>query len=335
MTITTTLGELAPADIDGTVLPHEHLFINLRKEFRGVGLVTDRGFIADELSGFRRSGGALIVDVTPAELTRGTFVDWNERTTAFNPDPLTGSRAPSNVAAIQAVSAESGVPVVLSTGHYRDPYLDRDWIDHHEVDTIADFMVHDIDVEIPGTGMRAGIIGEIGSDAWAISAAEERSFRAAARAQTRTGVALTTHAARWPTGPKQLEIIRSEGVDPQRVIIGHVDTVTDPEYAMRLAAEGVWIQLDTFYYCRSGGQINRAELDKRVQMIVRLLRAGHLERVLLSHDACLTTHAHAAGGTGLVFLDEVVKPALVDAGIDDAEIHAMMRDNPLRALSRA
>jgi hypothetical protein len=80
----------------------------------------------------------------------------------------------------------------------------------------------------PPPALRAGVIGEIGADRWYVSAAEERSFRAAARAHLRTGLTISTHAARWPVGLEQLRLLTEEGADPRRVIIGHADSVPLP-----------------------------------------------------------------------------------------------------------
>ncbi len=108
----------------------------------------------------------------------------------------------------------------MGTGWYRDPFLDRQYFETHSTDEIAADIVRDIEVGVADTGVRAGVIGEIACDR-VITPAEERSFRAAARAHLRTGATISTHAARWPIGHAQLDILCQEGVDPGRVIIGH------------------------------------------------------------------------------------------------------------------
>ncbi|MFX5743348.1 hypothetical protein ABTE37_20630, partial [Acinetobacter baumannii] len=75
---------------------------------------------------------------------------------------------------------------------------------------------------------------EIASDLSHITAVEERSFRAAARAGRETGALITTHAASFPTGLAQLEILTEEGVDPSRIVIGHADTVKSVDYSLEL-----------------------------------------------------------------------------------------------------
>ena len=51
---------------------------------------------------------------------------------------------------------------------------------------LAAVMIDEVRHGVGGTGVRPGIIGEICTDRWCISAAEERSFRAAARTHLET-----------------------------------------------------------------------------------------------------------------------------------------------------
>jgi len=197
-TIVTVRGPI-PAGQLGVTLMHEHIFINLVREFRGDGLLNDPPLAARELIRFREAGGATVVDVTNASLGR-------------HPQTL------------QAISEQVGVNIVLGAGLYRHQYFDAAWVDRTSTDAMAAWIVHDLTVGIAGTGIRAGIIGEIACDEW-ITAQEERVFRAAARAHKKTGVTITTHAARWPIGLAQLDLLAEEGVDLRRVVVGHCDTV--------------------------------------------------------------------------------------------------------------
>ena len=91
-----------------------------------------------------------------------------------------------------------------------------------------------------------------------------RHDRAAARAQVRTGLTLTTHAARWPVGLAQVELLREERVDPARIIVGHCDTVTAPGYHDALARTGVYVQMDTIR-----GQ-SEYDTQRRVELVMAL-----------------------------------------------------------------
>ena len=83
----------------------------------------------------------------------------------------------------------------MGSGWYRGAYYPPEArIDRRSVDDLADELVGEATDGVGETGVRPGIIGEIGTDKPWISPAEERVHRAAARAARRTGLAITTHA---------------------------------------------------------------------------------------------------------------------------------------------
>ncbi|WP_433420987.1 phosphotriesterase family protein [Microtetraspora malaysiensis] len=328
-----TIGGPLPASDLGITLMHEHLFINQMREQRRTGLVNDLNMIRHEVGRFVTAGGGTIVELTVAELADGAAPDpagAHTREQAGTGCSSGSTRPIANVTALAEVAARTGVHLVLGTGHYRDPYLDKEWFDRHCADRIADELVRDISEGIPETGgVRAGIIGEIGADKWYLSAAEERSFRAAARAHRRTGVPITTHAARWPVGLTQLDLLcGEEEVPPDRVIIGHVDTVKAPlEYALELARRGAWVQFDNLRSRRP------EDLDHLASRVLGFARAGRLDQLLLSHDLCTTADWPDEGGVGLTHLLTTVKRHLTAAGLDEKEFDQLLIDNPRRALS--
>jgi predicted metal-dependent phosphotriesterase family hydrolase len=301
MQVMSVTGPIDASEL-GVVLPHEHVFADLVREYRGTGLLNDEHLAREELTLLREAGGRTLVDLTLDEIGR---------------DP----------AALRRVAEATGITVIMGCGHYRDPYLNRDWFDRHDVDAIADQIVADIEEGVNGTGIRAGIIGEIGADKWYISATEERSFRAAARAHLRTGLTISTHAARWPVGLKQVGLLAEEGVDPRRVIVGHADTVPIPDYHLSLARLGCYVCFDSI------GTGTRYDLARAVDYVIALVRAGFAAQVLLSHDVFLRGHLHADGGPGYAYLLAEFLPLLVKAGLDPEEARSLVTTNPRQALT--
>jgi predicted metal-dependent phosphotriesterase family hydrolase len=301
MEVMTVTGPVAAAEL-GVVLPHEHVFIDLVSEYRGSGLLNDEHLACQELRALRVAGGSTLVDLTLDEIGR---------------DP----------AALRRVSEATEIAIVMGCGHYRDPYLDRGWFDRTSVDAIADEMVRDITEGVRDTGVRAGIIGEIGADRGYISAAEERSFRAAARAHTRTGLTISTHAARWPVGIAQLRLLAEEGVDPRRVIVGHTDSVPIPEYHLALVRQGSYVSFDSI------GTGSRYDTDRAVDYVLELVRAGFGAQILLSQDVCLREHLQAAGGCGYAYVLSDFLPRLTAAGLDPEQVRSFVIDNPRMALT--
>lgn len=330
--INTVLGAIDPASM-GVTLTHEHLFINMMREQRIGGLLNDYELMVSEVRAFKETGGSTIWDLTPVELTHGAAPDPGGRfSDGRSPDldPVDGgSRSASHIRSVIALSRETGVNVVVGTGHYRDPFLDKDWFDRRSVAQVAELMLSEIRDGIAGTDARAGIIGEIGSNNWYISSAEERSFRAAARVQRATGLCLSTHANRWPVGVDQLDLLEECGVDPRRVIIGHCDNTNLPEYHLALARRGCYVQFDNLFLKTD------YDLQCRVRFVVNLIRAGHLDQILLSHDTCKRDHLRVEGGNGYCGIHNVFRPALEQAGVSGEEIDHIMAENPRRALVAA
>jgi phosphotriesterase-related protein len=300
--VTSVLGPVAPGSL-GITMPHEHTFLDVMREYRGDGLVHDARLIAADLRDYASLGGRTIVDVT----SRG-----------LRPQP----------ARLPALARETGVTIIAGTGFYRHPFLDEDWFDRHSTDEVADLLIRDIREGIDDTGIRAGIIGEIGCDRY-LTPAEERSFRAAARAHLETGLTITTHAGRWPVGLPQLRLLRSEGVEPGRVIIGHCDMVLDQAYHRAIAEAGAWVEFDTIQ--ADADHV----LDRTVAAIGALVDAGYEDRVLLSQDVCLVSQFRAMGGSGYGYILRGFRGRLRAAGIGEATIDRFLVTNPARALSGA
>lgn len=326
--IETASGPVAAADLGRTVT-HEHVFINLLPEFRGNGLLNDADLARRELEAFRDAGGGTLVDLTSAELTVGASPDpLGLFRGEPHPQPETRqTRAHNNVVELRELALATGVNIVLGTGHYRDPYLQD--FDRFGADLLAERMILDLTEGFPDTGVKAAVIGEVGSDRWYLSAAEERSFRAAARAQQATGAPISTHASRWPVGLAQLDVLESEGADPGNVIIGHCDSINIPEYHLALAQRGVYVQFDTVR-----GE-NAYETERRVRYVLALVRAGFGDRVLLSQDVCRKDHLATFGGPGYAYVLGGFRDELLTAGLDDGEIDRLLIDNPRAALTGA
>ena len=298
--VMTVLGPVASGEL-GVTLPHEHLVIDLTRQVIQGGRINDLGLLENELSAFAAIGGKTLVDCTTREIGR---------------DPL----------ALQALSRATGVNIVMGCGFYREPYISREWIDARDAQELAQELVDEIEHGVDGTDIRPGVIGEIGSEK-SITALEERVLRAVARAHRQTGLTITTHTARWPNGLKQIEILKAEGADPRRVIIGHCDTVPSPDYHAAIAAEGAYVQFDTIR-----GD-NTYDTELRLDFISSMIRRGHIDKVLLSHDICLRTHLRALGGPGYTYVPTTLTDHLRQRGLGADELHLLLVENPRRALT--
>ena len=299
--IMTVLGPI-PADQMGITLMHEHLFIDLCRVTRDPDhWLNDFNLTVKEVGLFSAAGGVTVVDVTNRDLGR---------------DPL----------GLRKVAGETGLNVVMGCGWYREPYY-RPEIYEKATDQVAEDIVREIQQGVNNTGVRPGIIGEIGCDRNYVSPPEERSFRAAARAHHRTGLTITTHAVRCPVGLDQLDVLEDEGVDLRRVIVGHCDTYPDPSYHETVAERGAYVEFDTI---RSKFEW---EIESRVQWVLLLVKKGYLKQILLSHDCCMKSHLRAYGGNGYDYIFRDFVPRLLEAGLSQEQVHILLVNNPRDALS--
>ena len=299
--VMTVRGPVAAGSL-GITLPHEHLLCDLWRTTRDPRhFMVDGPLAVEEAARFKAAGGGAIVDCT---------------TPQFGRDP----------AALRAIAQATGLHVVMGCGWYREPFYDRS-IYEGSVAAIAEAIEREIREGVGGTGIRPGIIGEIGTDLHYISPAEERVFRAVARVQRRTGLSVTTHTARCPVGLDQLALLEEEGVDLRRVIIGHCDTYPDPEFHEAVARRGAYVQFDNLR--------GEAEWDtrKKVQWVRRLLDAGYGDRVLLSQDVYMKPLLVTYGGLGYAYVLTGFVPQLRAAGVSDEQVQRLLIDNPRCALT--
>ena len=137
-----------------------------------------------------------------------------------------------NVAYVQKMAAQAGVEITHATGYYKEPFLPPECYTLTE-QQLCDIMVKELTEGIEGTGVRATVIGEIGTSK-DITETEAKVFRAASRAHAETGAPICTHTTLGTRGLEQLEIFKSFGVDLSRVVLSHIDLSADLDYMKRL-----------------------------------------------------------------------------------------------------
>jgi phosphotriesterase-related protein len=209
---------------------------------------------------------------------------------------------------------------------------------------VAGQIVRDIDSGVGDTGIRAGMIGEVGTE-WPLREADRISLRAAAHAQRETGASLSIHPGRSPEAPFEiLDLLSAEGVDLARVVMGHVDrTLFEHDLRVELARRGCFLSFDQFSIegwspfrmvrSEAGGEPMAMPTDaERVDQITALVEAGFLGQLLLSHDHCHKHRLRHYGGPGYGHILRNVVPLLRACGLDEQEVSAMLVDNPQRLL---
>jgi predicted metal-dependent phosphotriesterase family hydrolase len=306
--VQTVLGPIEPSAL-GFTLPHEHTQIALwhvESRWDYWQLTRDEPVILDELAAFRAAGGSGLVDLTLPGVGR---------------DP----------AWLRGLAEASGLHLVMGCGWYRTAYYPPEVrIDRRSVDELADELVAEVADGVGESGVRPGIIGEIGTDKPWVSPAEERVHRATARAARRTGLAITTHGVMSSVGLAQLRIFEEEGADPTRVVIGHADSYPFLEHYLAVVGRGASVEFD---FLGMPWPTERHAEPRTIELLCELLARGHADRILLSQDVCHDTQLKRNEGNGYVYLAETFLPRLRAAGVSEAEIETMTVTNPRRLLT--
>ncbi len=340
--VMTVLGPVDPAAVGKTSM-HEHLFVDCATawwepetagdpEFAESKLRPDQGGIArwntfanadnlvlspadydlvrDEVADFKSAGGGCLVDLSN-----------------FGLDPQ-----PELLA---QVSTEIGINIVAGCGFYvRRSH--PEWLDDMSVGDITDRLIAEIDGGFGDTGIRPGIIGEIGTSE-ELHPVESRVIEAAAIAGSQMGLAVNIH-----THPPRLEVVMEiidtmcdAGLDPSRIYLSHLDEIPEVEYLRAVMERGVVVGYDgfgqDFYYApKWKGKSD----NERIEMVARLVAEGFESQLVLSQDVCMKCMLKRFGGWGYDHVLARVVPRMVEAfGVPADAVHQMLEVTPRRLLT--
>lgn len=235
----------------------------------------------------------------------------------------------------QDVVEATGIQLAMCTGIYGFHYST---IPHHfqtrDIDYLADIFVHDLQQGIQGTSVKAAFL-KCAVDQPGLTPDVDKVVRACARASQQTGAPIMAHShPATRRGLEIMDVLDEEGIDPAKVQIAHTGDTDDLEYIEELLARGPYIGLDRY------GLDYILPTEKRNEVAAGLIRRGHVERLMLSQDACATIDwfpeeviAQMVPNWHFTFLWEGVIPALGESGVGDSEIETMLVANPARWLS--
>ena len=276
------------------------------------GRQDDPDAIVEELSNFLEVGGATVVDCTNADMGR---------------DPV----------ALLDISERSGAHIVMGSGWYVHAYHEP-WRAEADEDRLLEDLLTEFADGASGTGVKPGIIGEIGVSP-AFTEAERIHLRAACRAQLVLGVPLFIHLPGWQRRAHEVLdiVLDGEGVPAQSVVLCHMDPSGEDEaYQRAVAARGAWLEFDMigmplFY----AGEGQSPAPDQTAAAIAGLIRDGHGDQILLSHDLAVKSMWTRHGGNGVGYVPRLFLPRLQRHGVA-AEVTAdLVSANPRRLFTAA
>ncbi len=224
----------------------------------------------------------------------------------------------------------------MGCGYYCEPSHPRSLAERSQ-DDIAAEMIADITVGVQPSGIKAGIIGEIGISA-VMTPTEEKVLRAAAQASVETGGSMVIHVDTRGTQANHIvEVLESESARLDRAVLSHQDVVIDIRAQINLARSGACIGYDTLgrdCYIESwiGGQQFPTD-TQRIQALPELIAARCLDRLLVSQDVCMKTQLHRYGRWGYDHVVVNVLPMMRKAGLTEDQIQTLLVENPKRVLT--
>ena len=269
---------------------------------------TDYDIAAEELSMFIKAGGTSVADVSSAGLYR---------------DP----------AALKYISEKTGVNIIMSTGLYcesRHPSEFRTMT----VNRMAERFINEIKTGVADTGIKCGIIGEMGISDFGLC--EKAAMEAAGIAQHETGAAVTTHIDFYENGVwEALDILEETGCDLKKVILGHTDRWWDKTDQLRSFLDrGITVEFDTFGTdFVLGHSICYPNDCARISGIRSLIDKGYLDQIVLGHDTFSKMQLYKFGGGGYAHILRHVLPVMKNKNFTDYETEALLIRNPARLLT--
>ena len=299
----TTLGALERSQL-GLILPHEHVFVDLRTPDQPGYAEADAAdviaLMAPQIEAAKARGVTAIVECTTGGVGRRADIDL-------------------------AVSKATGMPIVIPTGNYREPWIPS-WVATASQEELEAWMLSELTEGIEDTGVVAAWIKlSAGDDG--ITPLETRILRAAARASAKTNAIIGSHTIRGRVVMDQLDIIEEEGGSPSRFISIHTHAEPDFELHQAVAARGAWIEYDN---------IGHGTDDAVLALVLKALEAGLGSQLLLSHDLGWYDPAQPGGGVPRPYthLSDWLLPALRNAGVTEETITQLTHDNPFNAYAR-
>jgi len=301
----TTIGPRHAEEM-GAILPHEHIFVDLRAiEQQDSTQVQANDVIvlmAPEIEKIQALGVTALVECTPVGVGRRADL-------------------------VKAVSEATNFPIMVPTGIYREPWI-PDWAHAASEEELRDWMLKELQEDIENSGVQAAWIKlSAGDDG--LSECETKILRAAARAGAITNAVIGSHTIRSSVVLNQLDIIETAGYTPERFIWIHTQNESDLDLHLEVARRGAWIEYDAI-----GGEGCSDEFF--IQRIQNVLDAGLGDHLLLSHDRGWYDPAKPEGGTPqpFTYISETFLDKLRTAEVDEATIEQLTQKNPFRAFAR-
>jgi len=290
----------------GVMLPHEHLFTDLRgpqtPDYAQGDPQAVLAVVGPHLAQAERAGVTVLVECSTGGVGR-------------------------NIQILKYLAERTSIKIIAPTGVYREAFIPTAWLDT-PMETLAEAWITDLTQGIDGTPVRAGFIKIAMSDDGPTQR-EVRNLQAAARASRATGAVIASHTIGGALAMQEMDILEKAGLELGRFIWVHANAEADMAYHLRVAQRGAYVELD-------GLSPTPASLEDHARYAINLVQAGYAERVLISHDAGWyqpgsPTQQPEGGYRGYTTVIQEFMPLLKQRGVSDDIIRLLVHTNPTRA----
>jgi len=308
----------------GTVLMHEHVFVlgtEMQQNYPDYPNRWDEDArVADavsKLTDMRSRGIDTIVD--PTVIGLGRYIP---RIARIN------EQVDVNIIAATGLYTYNEIPFQF---HYTGPGLLFD-----QSEPLVTLFLKDIREGIAGTSVKAGLL-KCAIEEQGLTPGVERVMRAVGQTHVEAGTPITVHT--YPASGSGLvaqQVLKEEGVDLTKVVIGHSGDSEDLDYLCALADAGSLLGMDRF------GLDVLLPNEQRVATVAAMCKRGYAEKLVLSHDAsCFIdwfdedAKAAAVPNWNFTHISDNVIPALRELGVTEEQLTTMLVDNPRRYFEAA
>jgi phosphotriesterase-related protein len=305
----TVKGDIVPAAM-GLTLPHEHLFTDLRgprvDDYAQADPAEVVAAMRPLMEAAYAAGVRSLVECSTAGVGR-------------------------NVTLLQHLAQATPINLIAPTGVYRQGFIPSE-LERLGVDELAQLWAREINDGIDGTAVKAGFIKIAASDD-GVTLLEKRNLQAAALAAMETGAVVASHTIGGATARQEMDILAGAGLDLARFIWVHAQTETDHALHLEAAERGAFVEFDAI-----GAPWQ--EPEPMLDAVLALIEAGHVDHLLLSHDAGwyqpgAPSGQPDSGMRGYTALFEDFLPALRARGVGDEIVEEITVSNPARAFALA
>lgn len=284
----------------GITMCHEHFIVDLdRVRHDGISKIETVEEVEPEIQQMMALGVQAAVEVSTIDLGR-------------------------DIRKLKQISQDTGLTIIAATGFYLTQYH-PEWLKEASPEQIAQVYIRELTEGIDDTGIKAGIIAEIASSPDRFEGEEKKILQAAGIASRLTGAAVSTHTSHF-TAVETIETLLAEGVDPDKIIIGHQDLIDDSAYHALLLEYGVNIAFDT---C---GKKAYMPDETRARNALKIIEAGYGGHLLFSNDISRRTYFTSHGKAGYLSVMKEIVPLLKQIGAKEEQIRRCLVDNPARIL---